>query len=936
MKKYVNKGAALAVFPISALSLFISSAVYAQTSDQVDAATSEQQQQEVKPRIVLRNPMEDMLILGRIQSAAGDIVLERMEQEVAVDLISAELIARVGDSDVASALRRVTGITLVDDKFVMVRGLGERYSSTSLNGAVIPSPDLTRNVVPLDLFPTSIVQTISVQKMASADMPASFGGGAIDIRTKGLPDDFLFSVGLGLGGNSESGDFYTYSGGGDDDLGEDDGTRALSPALSNALNRYRGDFENIAGFEGIPGSEAEAVNRGLALELNRGVNIEEESGSPDRSLKLALGNTFVVKNDMEIGFLAGLSYDSSWRNTEKTFVLSGDRIEGESSPFQDLAFEKESTYNVSLLGNFSLGLRLNDENEISTTSIFIRNTDDKASIRDKFDSDSPITSGTSSRLYSLRYEQRELLVNQIRGEHEFGSSTRDTLGLNFFQALDGLKFNWFYSDSESTTNIPNEVKVGGSAGFISPFSLETTISTVSKGSSAADYRFTELEDYVDSYGWDVAFPIETDRFTLELSGGAEAWQKSRTYKQLQFGLGSSDLSAPPNIGLPGEVFSDANVADEGLGFQVSVTSENSDSYIAANKVNAAFGKFDINWNETIRIAAGLRWEDYQQVGLSWEVLDFEGSQLVPNGTEARAFDETVNQGGQPSNVIADYFNEATFVDSDIFGSLAVTYMAEDFLAEDFQLRFGYSETTVRPDLREITGSSYIDPINDFLVFGDPDLIPAQFKNYDVRAEWYFTSGDNMTLSFFYKDITDPIDVEESARSDDGRAIKVFNTESAEITGFEFEFLKSLGNVSDILEPFFIQGNVTILNTNTVVGERGISPTNAERPLVNAGDTLNLIFGYDSDDGKHAATLSYNWFGERLSFAGRAGQADVYEQASSSLDLTYSYYPTEQFTVKLKTKNLSDETNSWRREGESFTDLEEGKGLTYSLSVDYTF
>jgi len=126
------------------------------------------------------------------------------------DILGSEQMSKTGDSDAASALRRVTGLTLVDGKFIYVRGLGERYSSARLNGASIPSPDLTRNVIPLDIFPSSIIESLSVQKAFSPSMPASFGGGAIDIRTKTVPQSFTGSIEVGVGYDSESSSGYTY------------------------------------------------------------------------------------------------------------------------------------------------------------------------------------------------------------------------------------------------------------------------------------------------------------------------------------------------------------------------------------------------------------------------------------------------------------------------------------------------------------------------------------------------------------------------------------------------------------------------------------------------------------------------------------------------------------------------------------------------------
>ena len=126
-------------------------------------------------------------------------------------------------------------MTLVNGQFIYVRGLGERYSSTLLNGASVPSPDLTRSVLPLDIFPASILESIAVEKGFTANKPAAFGGGNIDIRTKGAPDDFVFSFELGTNFNTDSTDNLSYAGGSDDIFGSDDGTRALSADIRTAL-----------------------------------------------------------------------------------------------------------------------------------------------------------------------------------------------------------------------------------------------------------------------------------------------------------------------------------------------------------------------------------------------------------------------------------------------------------------------------------------------------------------------------------------------------------------------------------------------------------------------------------------------------------------------------------------------------------------------------
>jgi TonB-dependent receptor len=900
MKTNFAKNTLLPAFSLSALSLAIS------------AVAQEEPQTALKP-------IEEVVIVGRLQSGADSLVMERLEQEVAMDVLGSEFIGRVGDSNVAAALRRVPGITLIGDKFVYVRGLGERYSSSLLNGAVVPSPDLSRNVLPLDIFPTALIESIAVQKVHSSDMPAAFGGGTVDIRTKSIPNDFVLSLELGGALNTESkGDFLSYNGGGDDDFGNDDGTRALSSTLRNALYTYGGSLNRSDILSALRKTDsnatladADAVNRQLATELYRDIGVSEVGGDQDFSGEINVGNRLYLgaSEETEIGFLAGVAYNRQWRNANTVTRAPSDETE--------VAYRQETTRNVSLTMNLALGLRLNEEHNFETTSLLLRNTDDQVSITDSFDNDRPQSDGVSDRAYRLRYEQRELEVHQIRGEHVFGEITRDFLGLDALDFADGMTFNWFYSDSTSTTEIPNQVTVQGSRDF------NAGTNTVNQNSSSGDFRFTDLNDEVESYGWELAMPFSTIDWNVRLSGGSEYWQKARTYQQTQFGLGTVSSNASATLTGPlNEVYSDANLLDPNLGYQISVVGSNSESYIAANRVNSYYGKLDVTWLDTWRVVAGLRYEDYQQVGLIWDPLDFTGSPILT----------TENQGQE---AIAQQLSDAVYVKDDVFASAAATYMHPGFLAEDFQLRFGFSETTVRPDLREIADSSYIDPITGDLVFGNPDLRPAEFLNYDVRAEWFFSNGDNFTASFFYKDITDPIEQFQAAGGEGIVAVEIINADSAEILGFELEFMKTLGEFSPALAPFFVQGNLTMLDTELVAGDEADAPTNAKRKLFGASDQVfNVILGYDSPNEQHAATLSYNYFGERLYFAGRNGQDDAFEQPFHSIDATYSYFPTENLILKLKAKNLLDE--GMEIEQGSVTTFEREVGMTFSASVQYQF
>lgn len=862
--------------------------------------------------------IEEVVVTGRFISSSQQLVNERVNDAFASDVLGAETISRLGDSTVAAALRRVPGLSLVSDKFVYIRGLGERYSATSLNGAQIPSPDLTRNVIPLDVFPTSIVESLRVQKAWSPDLPANFGGGSVDIRTRGIPESFIASFEVGSGHNSLASEGWTYAGGGDDSLGTDDGTRALSPNLLAAINDYQGNIgvQPILMFmrrqdPSTTLADAQFVNRSLALELNRNVAVTAKDLPLDMSARASIGNSWLRGNDWEFGFLAGASYQTGWRH--KTA-----KARNFNFPEERTDTDNETTHSVTMAGTAALGLEFTRDHELETTSLWLRNTDDETSVQDFFNENRQRSDGLGFRNYGIKFEERQMLTHQVSGSHYLGEDTRDRLpgALAGFASLlpDETNLSWFYSTSEAQTAIPNEVRIT-SMTVTDSATGDVQDEAVTRDSNAADFRFTDLDDEVINHGWTLTLPARIGRNDLELSGGYNHMKKARTYRQSQFSIGALSVADPSVLrGSLNEVFSDENILDPANNFVFERQGTNNESYVAATMTDAVFGTAEWTWDDTVRIAAGARWEDYRQAALDWNPFGY--SQANPQITT-------------DPNLLA----EATFANDEIYPSASVTWMSS-LWAETFQLRLGWSETAVRPDLREITSSSYVDPITNDLTFGNPGVEPAGVTNYDLRAEWFFASGDNLTVTLFRKDIEKPIEFFEAAASDTTIAREILNGRSAEVRGVEIEALKELGFLGGFFDTLFLQGNMTFQESELVAGSRPDAPTNPVRPLSGASEYVaNVMLGYDSANSKHTASLIYNVFGERLYVAGRNGAPDGYEQPFHSLDMTYAWYPTDSLTVKVKAQNLLDETVTIERRG--VTVFEQEPGINYSLGFSWT-
>ena len=246
----------------------------------------------------------------------GEIVVQgRRSQNVekaapqVVSVLSAADIARTGEGDIAGALGRVTGLSVVGNGYVYVRGLGDRYSLALLNGLPLPSPEPLRRVVPLDLFPTSIIASSLVQKSYSANFPGEFGGGVINLTTKAIPEETFLSVGGSISGNSETTNQlgYTHYGSSIDWSGFTNDNRAVPPALTRYLN------------SGARISEGSVNTQAIASELVTGRNgvIQRNKHLPaNGSVSLSGGTSWDIGDDATLGILASAGYSNKWRTRD--------------------------------------------------------------------------------------------------------------------------------------------------------------------------------------------------------------------------------------------------------------------------------------------------------------------------------------------------------------------------------------------------------------------------------------------------------------------------------------------------------------------------------------------------------------------------------------------------------------------------------------------
>lgn len=845
--------------------------------------------------------IEEVVAVGtRLKGSATAVLQERKEQAFVADILGAEQISRTGDSDAASALRRVTGLTLVDGKFIYVRGLGERYSSTQLNGSSVPSPDPTRSVIPLDLFPSDIIESLSVQKSYSPSMPAAFGGGNVDIRLKTIPTDFVFNGSVKIGGNSDNfDDAYQYNDG-SSFLGKDDGLRAAPASIQQ-------EWDSLNFFKNITANEA----RDFVKDLNRDYDPYLDSVDPDYGFTFALGNNFDYNEDFRLGFLATVGYDNSWDVSEEFLGEQASR-DGDNVRFVRFFDDVQTTeHSIKWSGMMNFGIDYRRNHRIDFSSIVLNDTSDRLKEKQGQSNNILLEDGQRIREFDVLYEERKLFVNQIKGMHTFPE-------------LGFLGVDWRYSLGRSSRNAPG----GLSARFILEDDNEDGVfdlnneSGLSNSTTSARYQFQDLHDRVENYGWNVNYPLTLGRWEMEFKAGGDFVTKSRYATNRRFDISgrgfanSSDLEGS----LLSDILSDSSLDAAELSnneLLIRNTTIGGDDYASGLKIDAYYFEADMFFNNTWRFSGGVRWEDYRQA-------------VTPFNPLTNKFDVPDGYGLQ----------DLVFQEDDLYPSLAVTYT----LNPEMQLRFSYGATVVRPDIREVSPSTYIDPLTDYPIQGTPGLRTTKMDNYDIRWEWYMDNGDNLSVAAFYKDMDSPIEAVQSPAQDGPPLIRIANAETGKVYGMEVEFLKGLEFIGDgIWDNMFFSGNLTLSDSEVVMDGQNIveqtrvsaAVTNLTRRLTGHSKyVVNFNLGYDSDDGNHSASLVYNVFGERIIIPGIDGFDDNYEQPFHSLDLVYTYYPDFNSTVKFKVQNLLDETKEMQFEDVLFRS--ETKGIGFSLSYKREF
>lgn len=775
---------------------------------------------------------------------------EKRLAPVVTEALSAGQIARTGDSDAATTLKRVPGLSLVDGRYIYVRGLGERYSSVLLNGAQIPSPDFTRRVVPLDLFPNELLDGIVVQKSYSPDMPGEFGGGTVQLRTREVPRGPFFRVQGTLGYNEGTTfeDGLRYDGGGRDWTGYDDGSRSLPGSLAAAIanGRYLRP-QSINNPNGATPAELQTYGRDLA---RSGFGTGQERIGPDSGFSLGLGDGYQLNEDLRLGVIGAVRYNQQW-DTRSEIRNNYNSSDSGLTPAGSLDVEgtERAIDGSAFLG---AGLDIGKYHRLGLTVMQLRQTDDRTRTSDG------VVDSVDSRFYELKWVENQLAARQLTGRH-------------MFPAVHDLEINWQYTRAKASRDEPNRRSYR--------YDYSGDLLEYSRRSDANATVHGALEDRQDDYGLKALLPFYfEDGSSLSLSAGAGRTSRNRdsSIRTFAYQLASgSPLNLEPGFfSRPiDEIINSANIRPDG--FVLREVTRPTDNYFAEQTVSSAFFNADLNLGAW-RFNAGARREKNDQ---SVTTFDIGNSNFDP------------------------------IVSSDKASTWLPAAGATWAYSDNAQLRVGFSRTLSRPDFRELSPAPFTDPELDIDTIGDPHLKTTRLRNLDLRWEYYFGGADSASVSLFQKKFENPI--EKLRLPGSTPLLQLANAASANNRGIELDAQKNLGFIGERwlggadLSAWHVGFNYARIRSSIELDPATSGfQTNPSRPMQGQSPyVVNLQLGFtgESDD----ANLLFNRFGRRISEVGVQGQPDVYEESYGSLDFLWRHRFGEDWRLTLRLRNLLD-------------------------------
>ena len=795
------------------------------------------------------------------ETVVGSIAIQR-SSNVMLDIVPQEVLKRTPARTVADALKQVSGASIQDNKFAVIRGLNDRYNAAYINGGPLPSSEADRKAFSFDIFPVNMLENLSIVKTASPELPGEFAGGIIQIKTKDIPSETFQSLSFGTGYNT----ITTFKNkvqskeGKLDWLGIDDGSRALANDFPTVVNYPVNIHEQAA----------------YAKQFQTNWNTQQSVFLPNFSGQYSGGFKKTLMKEQALGFIGSFSYNNTQNFNETVRRSYTDNAAGGSGSQIESDY-LDKTYSQQILSGMmaNVAYQINKKNKFSFKNVYSINTDlriiNRTGQREPLDANPTMIRSNANWM-----TQNQIYTGQINGEHGNEESK--------------FKLDWLGSFSQVKRTIPNlrrniYSRLSHFNDPTSPEPLDTTwVANISGSSVGPDYGgnmfFANTNEAIYSARANVSYKLIDEKdHNLELKSGVFTQWRTRNFQARQLGYtkyGGSGSAINFNSNLlylpEDSIFNTANMGliAPGLGgFKFTDGTKLSDLYEANSQLYAVYFMANQQIKNT-NFIYGLRIEDFSQ---------------KLNAT---------NMDGSKVNV--DQHN------LDFLPSLNLIHA----ISEKQNLRFSASQTLNRPEYRELAPFAFYDFSTQFVLSGNDSLQRAKITNLDARYEYYPSNGQIITASFFVKHFSNPI--EQIARPDVMNEISYKNVGNAINYGLELEFKMNAGYVlkrdsSSWLNNLTFMTNLGFIQSKVDVSQNLGTPYNT-RPLQGQSPYIfNLGLNYQTKS-LWSMSANVNTVGSRIYVLGSVLQPDIWEKSRTFIDLQLSKsFLNKKLELKMNLQNL---------------------------------
>ncbi len=837
--------------------------------------------------------MEQFSVSAEVVASSDIGLLSARQKSMTVsDAIGSDQFGRLALSNAADALGKVTGASVVDGKYVLIRGLGDRYSNTLLNGVAVPTADPDKRAVQMDQFPSDLLESIVTSKSFTPDQPGAFSGGSVNIRTKSFPERFFFSASSSVEINEST----TRQ-----ELLGVPGGLAAAPAIpaevpSRTLAEISARQGNFAPAEALDTATRSFSGGGLFPRTFR--------TEPDLSLALALGNRHAFGEEGLLGYIASVTakrefshYEGGEANRfvgnpdapQSRLLLSRDRGLLSFDPATAVTappFGVSASTETETRGAFGkIALRPSLNHEVSL-DLFYNRTDD-INVRRGVGEEANNYVGSIFEVYDILSTERSVGSAQLAGR-------------SLLPALNELQLDWRASFSRSTQDQPDYRTL---AAIYAPDGTFVNATGVQP-----NRFFRELTEDAREGGLDLTYPFVAGTREHRFKFGGMSSTNERTYREQRFQYTLNPRSRTDFVNFPNPV---GILARTGTAVTLGNTIQRlqePNNYTGEQDIGAAYAMFDAQVTSDLRAIVGLRFESTR--------MRTEPKALVGATPTIGSIDRT-----------------------DALPALSLVYTS----SAKTNWRFAYGRTIARPTFKELTDIRYEDVFTGDVYLGNPALQLSTIDNFDVRWEWFPRRSETLAVSLFHKRLKNPIEVlyEPSVGS-----IQPQNVASGTVSGVELEFRRGLRFLNERLASFSVGANLTFIDSAVTIPAREMAILRAydrnaddKRELLGQSPyVLNVDVSYDGRRSGTVATLSFNVVGERLDLVNFGPLPDVIEEPAPLLNFVVSQRLADRWRLRFSARNLLDPDRS-KTIGLDDRDLayaRYSRGRSYSLSLSYLF